>query len=467
MGDANLGLTYTTQDGKPVCLIYRYNEVVIEVPVSLPPFQFEVHKSKLFYHDAGSGEWWETPKFWGLSDNVQETLSDWATAKILAEIETVDVQRLTMDSLHQLVPKWCQKCTTFAIVSYRSQQFGQRFCKFCTNEKKSEFAMGDEDLGIVYEHRAGKPFCLIYRDGRIKETVPVVSPTVQFRLEGHKLFYMPPNEDLWYQIDRFWRVEQNRAAILSKWDASLILSMIESRKYRTELAPVKCTECKLIDIVPPKSQRYARRLCSACITTTPVKFTFGDESLGLTYDTRDQNPVCILYENGNAVAELTVTWGPIKFEVRNAELLFFNIHTKHWINGGLFWAFSDNSAKSLKKMEEASILARLESMYFKTETGAYQCRRCSCISIRGVSTAYFRNSLCRICLDQTPEEVDNPTTEEHKTCTVCMENEIRVSLQPCGHTVLCFKCSTELKRDKAPCPICRAEVTQRIKVFLP
>lgn len=467
MGDAKLGLTYATRNGKPVCLIYRYNEIAKEVPVSLPPFQFEVHKSKLFYHDTGSGEWFETPKFWGLSDNVQETLTAWGAAQLLAEIETAYVKTLTMNSVHRLVPKRCDKCSTIAIVSDQSQQFKQRFCNFCTNEEKCKFAMGDENLGIVYENQAGKPVCHIYCNKEIRTTIPVVSPTVQFRVEGHQLFFMCPGLDKWEPTDRFWIMEENNAAILPDWEASTLLCKIESKKYGYDLTPVKCMGCNLTTITGRPSECCRRRLCSACITANAVKLAFGDKSLGFAYDNHDGIPVCILYENGNAVTEFPVTWDTVKFEIRDGELFFFSEYCKNWNNGSLFWAFSENLFKSLKKLEHAAILARLESIYFKTEAGAYLCKQCSCISIKGVHTRHFKESLCVVCLDQTPSEVDKPATEEHRTCTVCMENEIRVSLQPCGHTVLCLKCSSELEHTKAPCPICRAEVTQRIKVFLP
>jgi hypothetical protein len=467
MGDANLGLTYTTQDGKPVCLIYRYNEVVIEVPVSLPPFQFEVHKSKLFYHDTGSGEWWETPKFWGISDNVQEALTDWGTAQLLADIETAHVKTLTMNSLHRLVPKRCQKCSTFSIVPVESRQFEKRFCNFCTKEEKSKFSMGDQDLGIVYENQAGRPVCHIYCNKEIRTTISVVSPTVQFRVEGHQLFFMSPGLDEWQPTDRFWIMEENNAAILSDWEASTLLCKIESKKYGYDLTPVKCMGCNLTAITGRISECSTRQLCSACIAANAVKFTFGDKSLGFAYDNHDGIPVCILYENGNVVAEIPVTAGPIKFEVRDSELFFLSPLVKGWIDTRFFWTFEEKSSKSLTSLENASILARMESLYYNTEMKAYQCKQCNCISIKETCSKHFQRSLCCVCIDQTPREVDNPATEEHKTCTVCMENEIRVSLQPCGHTVLCLKCSSELEREKAPCPICRADITQRIKVFLP
>lgn len=467
MGDARFGLTYTTKDDKPICLIYQHYELIKEVPVSLPPFQFEVHHSKLFYHETGSGDWFETYKFWRLSDDVRETLTDWGTAQLLADIETIHVKTLTMNSVHRLVPKRCEKCSTISIVTVESRQFERRFCNPCRVEENFKFAMGHEQLGIVYENQEGNPVCHIYRNKEIITTISVVSPTVKFRVEGHQLFFMSPGLDEWIPTDRFWIMEENNAAILSDWNAAVLLAMLESKKYGHELTPVKCMGCNLTAITGRISECSTRQLCSACIAANAVKFTFGDKSLGFAYDNHDGIPVCILYENGNAVTEFPVTWDTVKFEIRDGELFFFSEYCKNWNNGSLFWAFSENLFKSLKKLEHAAILARLESIYFKTEAGAFLCKQCSCISIKGVHTRHFKESLCVVCLDQTPSEVDKPATEEHRTCTVCMENEIRVSLQPCGHTVLCFKCSSELEHTKALCPICRAEVTQRIKVFLP
>lgn len=47
-------------------------------------------------------------------------------------------------------------------------------------------------------------------------------------------------------------------------------------------------------------------------------------------------------------------------------------------------------------------------------------------------------------------------------CVVCLVERRSVVLQPCGHVVLCFACST---RCGATCPQCRTAVKQRSRVY--
>lgn len=54
--------------------------------------------------------------------------------------------------------------------------------------------------------------------------------------------------------------------------------------------------------------------------------------------------------------------------------------------------------------------------------------------------------------------------EESKECRICLDNRCEIALFPCGHVCLCDACS----RNGAlvQCPICRAQITRRLKVFL-
>ena len=54
-----------------------------------------------------------------------------------------------------------------------------------------------------------------------------------------------------------------------------------------------------------------------------------------------------------------------------------------------------------------------------------------------------------------------------KLCCVCMELAVSVCLVPCGHTILCSRCSSRhgLSRMDYKCPECRSHVEQAIKIF--
>lgn len=54
------------------------------------------------------------------------------------------------------------------------------------------------------------------------------------------------------------------------------------------------------------------------------------------------------------------------------------------------------------------------------------------------------------------------TDEQSKECVACMDSNKDTVLLPCAHMCVCMPCATKMKS----CPICRATVTQRVKVFM-
>jgi len=65
------------------------------------------------------------------------------------------------------------------------------------------------------------------------------------------------------------------------------------------------------------------------------------------------------------------------------------------------------------------------------------------------------------------EELKLDTTEEkdtdEETCVVCLDNSPSIAMVPCGHRCCCVDCSPQIGN---LCPMCRQNVTQKIKVFL-
>ncbi|XP_078489106.1 zinc finger protein isoform X2 [Ciona intestinalis] len=51
--------------------------------------------------------------------------------------------------------------------------------------------------------------------------------------------------------------------------------------------------------------------------------------------------------------------------------------------------------------------------------------------------------------------------EEENECVVCLDRNSDTIFLPCGHVCACFICSTQLQS----CPMCRSDVTQKIKIF--
>ena len=49
-------------------------------------------------------------------------------------------------------------------------------------------------------------------------------------------------------------------------------------------------------------------------------------------------------------------------------------------------------------------------------------------------------------------------------CKICMSKRIDIAFVPCGHTMACSKCSTNLKGK--PCPICRQRVRKQLHLYI-
>jgi hypothetical protein len=53
-------------------------------------------------------------------------------------------------------------------------------------------------------------------------------------------------------------------------------------------------------------------------------------------------------------------------------------------------------------------------------------------------------------------------SQQNKECTVCYDSAANIALVPCGHTVLCNRCASRVSE----CPVCRAKVQSRLRIFL-
>lgn len=58
------------------------------------------------------------------------------------------------------------------------------------------------------------------------------------------------------------------------------------------------------------------------------------------------------------------------------------------------------------------------------------------------------------------------TTTSATTCAVCLDAVPDHVLVPCGH-MFCGACSTTLQRSNKPCPICRANITAKVRAIMP
>ena len=61
-------------------------------------------------------------------------------------------------------------------------------------------------------------------------------------------------------------------------------------------------------------------------------------------------------------------------------------------------------------------------------------------------------------------EKQSKNLEDARTCKICMENEISFVFIPCGHLITCENCA--VNGDLKICPMCRKQITKRVKTYL-
>lgn len=58
---------------------------------------------------------------------------------------------------------------------------------------------------------------------------------------------------------------------------------------------------------------------------------------------------------------------------------------------------------------------------------------------------------------------ENRQLKEQKTCKICLNAEVGVVFQPCGHLCCCVQCASAVQK----CPICRKQISGSVRTFIP
>jgi C3HC4-type zinc finger (RING finger) protein len=75
---------------------------------------------------------------------------------------------------------------------------------------------------------------------------------------------------------------------------------------------------------------------------------------------------------------------------------------------------------------------------------------------------YLKGQL-RERVKEQPKQQPIPKEErEEKVCSICMEQAPNVAFLECGHVCCCVVCADGVNQ----CPMCRADITKRVKLFL-
>ena len=60
-------------------------------------------------------------------------------------------------------------------------------------------------------------------------------------------------------------------------------------------------------------------------------------------------------------------------------------------------------------------------------------------------------------------ELENRRLKDQQTCKICMDHEIGVVFQTCGHLISCVQCARALN----DCPLCRQPIDGTVKTYMP
>ncbi len=157
--------------------------------------------------------------------------------------------------------------------------------------------------------------------------------------------------------------------------------------------------------------------------------------------------------------------------------------TQHEILKDKISASCAETETSMKQMELKLAHLQVEQVSLETEGGKRTCERliaentellsrdrARLESARLLAYSVFRE---RITNDTTivfyedaiwPSGVDIATDDNKNACVVCLENEKKCAVVPCGHQCLCFKCS-DVNRLERKCPMCRGAVEKIIPIY--
>ena len=67
------------------------------------------------------------------------------------------------------------------------------------------------------------------------------------------------------------------------------------------------------------------------------------------------------------------------------------------------------------------------------------------------------------CLYLNFKENTHPEQEHLPTCVICMDKKSHYAILPCGHICSCHECLVQITR----CPLCNADITALMKIFIP
>jgi hypothetical protein len=120
----------------------------------------------------------------------------------------------------------------------------------------------------------------------------------------------------------------------------------------------------------------------------------------------------------------------------------------------------------LEALCETALASQVSRSAYSSSRGLHPLLRLCACSAPSLPPSLATHTLKREAATQeeaagSAEQAD----QEDAVCVVCMDLPNTHAFVPCGHRCVCAECSEPILQSSARCPVCRAHVTQAIKIF--
>jgi len=183
-------------------------------------------------------------------------------------------------------------------------------------------------------------------------------------------------------------------------------------------------------------------------------FALGDSELGVSYYKEDEVAHYALYENNVCIDCGPITNSPYPLQVFLGLLNYWSIVTLSWTPIKSFWRINHYYGEGFTSLESARVAQEINSRY--EHLNHTTITPCSLCHKYGLVPGLQPGFVCNSC--QARQAQDSKARDIYTKCSVCKENQIKVTFQPCGHLVACFNCTMNITSTTNRCPTCQKPI---------
>ena len=159
---------------------------------------------------------------------------------------------------------------------------------------------------------------------------------------------------------------------------------------------------------------------------------------------------------------------------RNQVQLFTDFENQHKLfleqlrNKTKMQSYLDSKFDELKKETEENFNDQNKKVQNQLESVTNQCKKIQSALVNQTKQQGLIQNLVldlknyTAKQDATQDRIEK--TEIDYDCKICMDKQVSIALQSCGHIVCCDDCAPKLPRN---CPLCRKLIVGKLKIYLP